>query len=473
MIVIILFVCVSFSVADTFKHKESGEVFTGFATQKVTTGRTLVFNSEESKMTPVVLSDYEITSDRKGRRNTVSLLLLDQPEIFLSQTVSQQAAAVIIETSNKGPQAIIIQIDGPGGRAIVAMACDKIYIKSTAGVGAVGSAKRRSSRDQDYAESLSIYNLDFQLNDYLYATVLAQKQGRPELLVRALIDRSISIVEVANIDGSRAFVEKKDRQATQTLIRTLSEGMSATESDSVSPAEIIGKVLNLTAKEAVELELVDGTADSTADILAEMQLSESKLTPVSGVEKVMKKFTAARRNIAEGLYRIDQYEQDIQTLSDQFSTIDNQLRTGTQTRETSRGDYAYRSNRRREISNEYNNYDQGLNDVVRNEQRRNSRIDSMPRSQTVTTEEPRVNIEIVYAQLTTALLDVEAEYRRLLNLVDRWPGGLPPTVTRAMLQKDMDSASSELDRLYRYQPVYPFQDQSQIPQRRSRNRRRY
>jgi membrane-bound ClpP family serine protease len=93
------------------------------------------------------------------------------------------------------------------------------------------------------------------------------------------------------------FVEKKDRQATQTLIRTLSEGMSATESDSVSPAEIIGKVLNLTAKEAVELELVDGTADSTADILAEMQLSESKLTPVSGVEKVMKKFTAARRNI--------------------------------------------------------------------------------------------------------------------------------------------------------------------------------
>ncbi|MHC4856632.1 MAG: hypothetical protein ACYTBY_02300, partial [Planctomycetota bacterium] len=84
-----------------------------------------------------------------------------------------------------------------------------------------------------------------------------------------------------------------------------------------------------------------------------------------------------------------------------------------------------------------------------------------------------VNIEIVYAQLTTALLDVEAEYRRLLNLVDRWPGGLPPTVTRAMLQKDMDSASSELDRLYRYQPVYPFQDQSQIPQRRSRNRRRY
>ena len=500
MIVTILFVCVSFSVADTFKHKESGEVFTGFATQKVTTGRTLVFNSEESKMTPVVLSDYETTSDRKGRRNTVSLLLLDQPEIFLSQTVSKQAAAVIIETSNKGPQAIIIQIDGPGGRgdsmktiadailqtkncpiiayisegaysaaAIVAMACDKIYIKSTAGVGAVGSAKRRSVRDQDYAESLSIYNLDFQLNDFLYAAVLAQKQGRPELFVRALIDRSISIVEVANTDGSLAFVEKKDRQATQTLIRTLCEGMSATKSDSISPAEIIGKVLSLTAKEAVELELADGTAGSTADILAEMQLSEAKLTPVSGVEKVMKKFTAARRNISEGLYRIDQYEQDIQTLSDQFSTIDNQLRTGTETRETSRGDYAYRSSRRRN----YSSYEQNSDGVARSRRRKFDDRDTLPRSQTVTTEAPRVNIEIVYAQLTTALLDVEAEYRRLLNLVDRWPGGLPPKVTKAMLQKDMDSAFAELDRLYRYQPVYPFQDQPQNTRRRSTNRRRY
>jgi membrane-bound ClpP family serine protease len=180
MIVTVLFICVSLSVADTFKHKESGEIFTGFATQKVTAGKTLVYNSEESKMTPVVLSDYEITSDRKGRRNTVSLLLLDQPEIFLSQTVSKQAAAVIIETSSKGPQAIMLQIDGPGGRgdsmktiadaisqtqncpvvayisegaysaaAVVAMACDKVYIKSTAGIGAVGSPERGSARDLD------------------------------------------------------------------------------------------------------------------------------------------------------------------------------------------------------------------------------------------------------------------------------------------------------------------------------------
>ena len=504
IIATLLLICVSLSIADTFKHRESGDVFTGFATQKVTGGKTLVYNSEESKMTPVVLSDYEVTSDRKGRQNTVYFLMIDQPEILLSDAVSKEAAAAIIKASNKGPQAIILQIDGPGGRgdsmrtvadavsqtkncpivayiskgaysaaAVVALACDEIYIKSTAGIGAAGSVAG-SIRDQNYAEYLSIYNSDFQLNDFLYTTVLAQKHDRPELLAKALIDRSISIIEVANQDGRRAFVEEKDRQATQTLIRTLCEGMSATESDSISPADLIGKVLNLTAKDAVELGLADGTAESTAEILADMQLSEAKLTPVPGVEKVIKKFTAARRNISEGLFRIEQYERDIETLSEQFSTIDSQLRTGTQTRETSRGDMGYRSSRRRETdSSGYDYYNQNSNGVARTGQRRNSRRDTQPSSQTVITEEPRVNIQIVYAQLTTALLNVEGEYRRVLNLVDRWPGGLPLEVTRTMLQKDMDSASSELDSLYRYQPVYPSQNQPQINQRRSTDRRRY
>jgi ATP-dependent protease ClpP protease subunit len=501
MIVVMLFVWVSFSGADTFKHKESGEIFTGFATQKVTAGRTLVYNSEMSKMTPIVLSDFEVTSDRKGRRDTVSLLLMGQPEILLSDTVSKEVAAAIINASNKGPQAIILQINGPGGRgdsmktiadavsktkncpviayisdgaysaaAVVALACDKIYIKSTAEIGAVGSGTGKFVGDQSYAEYLSVYNSDSLLNHSAYVTALAQQHNRPELLAKALIDRRISIIEVANIDGSRAFVAKEDRQATQTLIRTLCEGMPTTESDSISPADVVGKVLNLIAKDAVELGLADGTAESAADILAGMHLSEAKITPVPGVEKVMKKYAAARRNISEGLYRIEQYERDIETLSNQFSTIDDQLRTGTQTSEISRGDTGYRSSRRRQT---YNGYEQNDDGVAITGRGKDTRRDTLPRSQTVTTEEPRVNIEIVYAQLTTALLDVEGEYRRLLNLVDRWPGGLPPKVTKAMLQKDMDSASAELDRLYRYQPVYPFQDQPQNTRRRSTNRRRY
>jgi membrane-bound ClpP family serine protease len=501
---IFLSVLLSSAMADTFKHKESGEVFTGFATQKVTANKTLVYNADESKMTPVVLSDYEVTSDAKGRRNTVSLLVINQPEILLSDTVSKTAAAAIISTSNKGPQAIILQINGPGGRgnsmktiadavsqtkncpviayisdgaysaaAVVALACDKIYIKSTAGIGAVGSAVG----DQAYAEFLSIYNSDSLLTYSPFVTAVAQEHGRPELLARALIDKRISIIEVANIDGSRAFVAKDERQPTQTLIRTLCEGTSITEPDSISQADIVGKVLNLTAKDAVELGIADGTAESMAEILSDMQLSEARITPVPGVEKVLKKYAAARRNIADGLFRIEQYERDIEILSNQFSTIDDQLRTGTQTREVSRGDPGYRSSRRREtFSSDYDYYSQDSDGISRVGGGRRVDRNNLPRSQTVTTEEPRVNIEIVYAQLTTALLDVMGEYRRTLNLVDRWPGGLPPKVSKAMLQNNMDSADAELDRLYRYRPVYPSQGQPQIPQnsrRRSNDRRRY
>ncbi|RKY13927.1 MAG: hypothetical protein DRP52_01480 [Planctomycetota bacterium] len=500
--VAILFICVSFSVADTFKHKESGEVFSGFATQKVTGGKTLVYNADESKMAPVVLSDYDITSDSKGRRNTVSLLLLNQPEVFLSDVVSKKAAAAITDTSNKGPQAIILQIDGPGGRgdamktiadavsqttncpviayisegaysaaAVVALACDKIYINSTAGIGAVSSGAGGIVGDQSYGESLSIYSSDTLLSYTPLVTALAREHSRPELLAKALIDKRVSIIEVANIDGSRAFVGKDDRQATQTLIRTVCEGMSADKSDTVSPADIIGKVLNLTAQDAVELSLADGIAKSVREIPAAIGVAEAKITLVSGIEKVIKKYNTIRRNIADGLFRIEQYEADIEILSNQFSTIDNQLRTGTQTRELSRGEAGYRSSRSRQTFG--SDYDQDADGIARSGRSRNTDRDSLPHAQTITTEEPRVRIEMVYDQLITALRDVVSEYRRTLNLVKRWPGGLPPKVSRAMLQKDMDSASVELDRLYRYQPVYPDQGQPQNPRERSNNRRRY
>jgi len=496
--VIFLSVLLSFAGADTFKHKESGEVFSGFSTQKVVANKTLVYNSDESKMTPVVLSDYDITSDSKGRRNTVSLLLLNQPEILLSDTVAKTAAAAIISTSNKGPQAIILQIDGPGGRgesmeiiadavsqttncpviayisegaysaaAVVALACDKIYIKSTAAIGAVGPA----SSDQSYEEHLSIYNSDSLLNYNHFVTALARQRNRPELLAKALIDRRISIVEVANIDGSRAFVGKDDRQPTQTLLRTVCEGMSTEISATISPADVVGKVLDLTAKNAIELGLTDAAVESVRNIPAAMGLTDMKLTPVPGVEKAVKKYNAARRNIADGLFRIEQYEADIEILSDQFSTIDNQLQTSTQTREVSRGEAGYRSGRSR--TTYFSDYEQDADGIARSGRSRNTDRYNYPRQQRVTTEEPRVNIEAVYGQLTTALRDVVREYRRVLNLVDRWPGGLPSRVTKTMLQKDMDSADAELDRLYRYQPVYPVQEQRQIPRRHPGNRRPY
>ena len=47
--------------ADTFKHRETSEVFHGFATQKTNKNETMVYVAEQEKFKPVNLGEYNIT----------------------------------------------------------------------------------------------------------------------------------------------------------------------------------------------------------------------------------------------------------------------------------------------------------------------------------------------------------------------------------------------------------------------------
>ncbi len=512
--VLIIVACVisATGYADTFKHKESGEVFTGFLTQKTAGGKTLVYNSEEGKMTPVVLNDYDIIYDSKGRKDNVFLLEFTSPEILLSDAVSTKVAAAITETSNRGPQAIIIQIDSPGGRgdymktvvdailqtkncpviayisgetyggaysaaAIVALACEKVYINPAAGIGSVSSASGGYLSDESYANHLSLYSSNTLLTYSSYVNAVAQKRDHSELLLRAFIDKRISIIEIIEVDDinvSRQFIGKDDRQPTQTLIRTLSEGMTASQSTTeLSPEDVIGKVLNLTAQDAVDLGLATASAESAAEILSNMQMAEFKIMPIPGIETTIKKYTAAKRNISESLARIDFHEKNIESLNEQFTTIDKQLRLGTQTREVVRGEVGYRTRRNRErFPSNYGYYYYNTGDIARTGWNRRRNDNRYPTAEKITTEEPLVSIQLIYTQLTGSLRDLVSEYRKTLNLTKRWPGGLPPELNKSTLQKNMDSASAELDNLYRYRPVYPNQAQPQSQQRSDRYRRR-
>ena len=508
-----LWMCVSAVNADTFKHRQTGESFNGFATQKAAGNKTLVYNDDEGQMTPVVLSDYDIVYNSKGRRDIVYLLELSSPEIFLSEAVSKKAAESIIDASNKGPLAIIIQVDNPGGRgdymktvtdailqtkncpvaayvsggtyggaysvaAVVAMSCEKVYINPTAGIGAVGPVTGGYLSNGNYSNFLHMYSSDTLLAYSHYINIIAQHRNSPDLLLRALLDKRLSIIEVVNSAdkkaGSTEFITKDNRQPTQTLVRTLTEGMTVPQdSDELSPGDVVGKVLNLTAKDAVELGLADTYAESVSGVLAAMQIADAKISPVGGIDNMVKKYVAAKRNISESLSRIDVYEDTVNSLSEQFTTIDRQLQTQTQTREISRGTGmgGYTSSRTRQGFPSNYDYYYG-NEYNANRINRMNRGDRLPRSQTITTEEPMVNIQVLYNQLTSSLVDLIAEYRKVLNLTKRWPGGLPPEMTLTVLQNNMDSASLELDKLRRYNPVYPNQTQSLFPQQSRRNRTR-
>ena len=506
---IFLCILVSAVMADTFKHKESGESFSGFLTQKTAGNQTLVYNDDGSKMMPVVLSDYEIVYNGKGRRDSVSLLELTRPEIFLSDAVSDKVAAAIIETSNKGPLAIIIQIDSPGGRgdymktvadailqttncpvisyisggsyggaysaaAIVALSCDKVFINPTAGIGAVGSVTGSYLSTESYADYIQIYSSDTLLTYSSFVNGIALSKTYPGLLLRGFIDKRLSIIEVANIDGSREFIQKNDRQPTQTLIRTLGEGMATSQQASdISPEDVVGKVLNLTAKDAVEIGLANGYATSVAEILSGMQIADAKITPIGGIQDIVKKYVSAKRRISDSLDRIDLYENNIDSLSEQFSAIDKQLRLSTQTREISQGTSGYSSSRMRErFPSNYDYYYGSTSSVGRTDGNYQRDRNRLPEAQTIVTQEPMVNIQVIYNQLAVSLRNLISEYRGVLNLVKRWPGGLPPEMTQGMLQKNMESASAELDKLYLYSPVYPNQVQSQFPQTPGRSRTR-
>jgi len=166
----VVYFCFGVVAADTFKHRQSGEEFDGFATQKSMRGKTRIYNEQKNGFEAVKLADYEITYNAKGRRSNVVVIPIIQQEVLLSQTISLKLAKTIAEASNKGPLFIVIQIDSPGGRgaymknicaaitqtancpvvayitgkefggaysaaAGVAVSCPKIYISPNASIG--------------------------------------------------------------------------------------------------------------------------------------------------------------------------------------------------------------------------------------------------------------------------------------------------------------------------------------------------
>ena len=89
--------CVGLAAADTFKHRQSGEQFDGFATQKSMKGETRVYNEQKNGFEALNLGDYEITRNFKGRRRSVILLPITRQQVMLSQTVSLKLAKMIAE----------------------------------------------------------------------------------------------------------------------------------------------------------------------------------------------------------------------------------------------------------------------------------------------------------------------------------------------------------------------------------------
>jgi hypothetical protein len=509
-------VFVSVVSGDTFRHKETGETFNGFRTQKRTADKVLVYHSEQKKLITIEENRYEITFDGKGRRDSVVRVQIRQPEVLISQAVAERVAESIAEASNSGPQFIVVEIDSPGGRgdymklvasaieqttncpvvafisggdfsgaysaaAVVALACDELYMAPSATIGAAGPMTGSFSGEQ-YAAFLSLYSPDILISYSSYVESLVRNKPALRLIARALVDKTLSVVEVVDTDGKTHFVERDNRLPTQTIVRTLSEGASrssaadgqaAPASQGPQASEFLSRALTLSAPDAVRIGLADKQAASIAEIMTLRGVQNAQVVNAPDINATIRRFAAGRRSIGQSLATIDRLETYASTLEEQIARVEDQLRTGTVTRESSRSTLPVSTQRRGQVilPNTYDYYGTGVGGTT-STRSRTDRSDQTGRSrrssattERVITDQPLVSLETLRNEQSIVLRDLVAEYRKAINLARRWPGGLPPELPIGTLESNMNSAAALLDNIARY-PVQTYQLQQQQPQQR-------
>lgn len=357
--------------ADTFKNKQTGEVFYGFRTLKTTVDKTLVYNENEKKLLPIKLLDYEVTMDNNGRRNSVVLVSITDAEALLSESVTKAICNAIIKGANSGPRFVLVKIDCPGGRgeymkeicstiskidicpvvayisggpfggahsaaAAIALACDKIYIAPNASMSALGPFVSTSTGHSE-VDFLKTYSPDTLASYSVYAATLAENNQRPGILSKALLDKRIGLVEVVDTSGVQSIVQKDLMLADQTVVKTICEGLASsatatTESASTTGtepgvAETHSRVLQLPPNEAIRFKMADAITDSIQSLLADMNSSDAQVASSQEISKTSKQFVAAKRNIGLSLSRISFFENRTATLEEQLKIIEEQERT--------------------------------------------------------------------------------------------------------------------------------------------------
>lgn len=467
--------------ADTFRHRQTGQTFTGFVTGKRSADKIVVYNSVEKRFTSIQPADYEITRDTNGRRQAIMVVPIRQPEALISMDIANKIAAVLQDAADAGPQLLVVEMDSPGGRgepmkqiaqtllgirycptaafisggtyggaysaaAVIAAACETLYMAPNTSIGAV-SPMVGAMTDQQYQQFLDLYSSDT-LGAYSAFVMSLSSDNRLRPILRALVDKTITLVEVVDADGKTTFVERENRTPTQTVVRTLTEGrMTTGETIASRQGPMPIRTLTLSAADAHAIGWVAKIVPTIAQIAEDKQLSSATISYVGDVDGMVKRFVAAQRNLNRTLAAIDQLEQQASRLGEQIETVENQLRTSTVQREIGQVRQTPVFSRRNVRIGGYQQYTDQIppeniyndrtpltrrNDLA--QRRRTTEIDR------VTVQIPAADIDQLYAEYAGILNDLILQYRNAINLARRWDGILPPELSLQTLQANMDSA---------------------------------
>ncbi len=456
--------------ADTFENVKTGESFNGFATQKVRQGLTYVYSEAKGKFNAVSLGDWRVTYNKLGRRNSVAVIQLDAHEILLSKVISDSVAESIIDSSNKGALAILIEIDLPGGRgeyakslcdairgttncpviafinggddggaysaaAGVALACDKIYIASSAVIGS--KAPITGSSGYYGGDFSAIFNSGTLAAYKSYLAMLAESKGRPGIMGMAMVDSQIDVIEITGKNGKKSFINRENRTPSQTVLRSWSSKKISIVTDSEKQEEMS---LVLQARDAVYAKMADAVVASRQDVLKALSASDAKLLRRSGnIEKNAKKFIATRRTVSSLVANIDYLQDRSDSLTTQISKIQNQATTTTKRML----DDGYESIFDRPVSErvgrlQYDSYESP------NTRARRRQL-GINRGTTIIETSPTVSVDELLDELSLVLIDLTRDYNRVIVLGRRFPGALPLGITVGTLEKQLYKAEALYD----------------------------
>lgn len=287
----ILYLCINSAGADTFTNILSKEVLHGYKTGETQDGNSIVRTTEKG-IVSLNLAHWGINSDRKGRNNKVYVFSIDDIILYEIETAAFEKA--LPEAVSQGPIFILIEIDTPGGRvdlarricaaitaqnncqivgyvktgehggalsagAAISLACDKIYMASNTVIGAATmiTADARTMK-KAFGEEVG-EKFDSAWRAMLAS--LAEQNGRPGLLARAMVDRDIEVIEVSQ--GNKVwFIDPINKKDNHVIIKTWSKK---------------GSLLTLTAAEALQCGISDGIAESREELLRLLEAQDAEI----------------------------------------------------------------------------------------------------------------------------------------------------------------------------------------------------
>jgi len=322
----LLLVC-TYSPGDTFTSRSGSTVYHGYATSQTDDLERSAVHTTEKGLIYLNLAEYKIELNLFGRSKKVAILSI--PDSIESYIETEALIKALTEEADKGPPFVVIEIDTPGGNieycqkicaaisetrycqtvafinggddggaysagAVVALACDKIFMSKGTVIGAATAIVGVKSLKEYYGENVG-EKFDSAWRNYI--ATLAQQGGRSGLLGKAMADKDVEVIEVVD-KGKRCFIESVNKKPGQKVVHTWSQK---------------GQLLTLPAKNAVECLMADGIASSRHELVMALGVSSADVVINTKPAEARAEFSKAGKRFEKLITSIDLYYNEATT----------------------------------------------------------------------------------------------------------------------------------------------------------------